>query len=310
MLEDINKEINQVKNEVAQKNVLENRLKELDEELHKSEIELKNLETQLEKELDDVEKLKKLSFASIVSSLMRNKEEKLEKEEKEYLMAKIKYDNYNSKVKSLREQISYINFRVDELADCEDKYSRLLQRKIVLINIYGDEETKNKLVNMEREIDSYLEEVKEIEESIVAGNRLLNEVNNAKKLLESSKTWGTIDLLGGDFLSSLAKHEKVNDAQKCFRRISNLLDDFNRELKDVNITSLNFSTTIKAVDIFFDNIFTDITVNRQINNSYEDVCKLQTKVSRILNSLKENKNEINKTINIKKNEYDEFTKNI
>lgn len=310
MLEDINKEINQVKNEVAQKNVLENRLKELDEELHKSEIELKNLETQLEKELDDVEKLKKLSFASIVSSLMRNKEEKLEKEEKEYLMAKIKYDNYNSKVKSLREQISYINFRVDELADCEDKYSRLLQRKIVLINIYGDEETKNKLVNMEREIDSYLEEVKEIEESIVAGNRLLNEVNNAKKLLESAKTWGTIDLLGGDFLSSLAKHEKVNDAQKCFRRISNLLNDFNRELKDVNITSLNFSTTIKSVDIFFDNIFTDITVNRQINNSYEDICNLQTKVSRILNSLKESKNEINKTINIKKNEYDEFTKNI
>ncbi|WP_330616503.1 hypothetical protein, partial [Terrisporobacter sp.] len=102
MLEDIKKEINQVKNEVAQKNVLENRLKELDEELHKSEFELKNLKTQLEKELDDVEKLKKLSFASIVSSLMRNKEEKLEKEEKEYLMAKIKYDNYNSKVKSLR----------------------------------------------------------------------------------------------------------------------------------------------------------------------------------------------------------------
>ena len=310
MLEDINKEINQVKNEVAQKNVLENRLKELDEELHKSEFELKNLKTQLEKELDDVEKLKKLSFASIVSSLMRNKEEKLEKEEKEYLMAKIKYDNYNSKVQSLKEQISYINFRLEDLSDCEDKYSRLLQRKIALINIYGDEEIKNKLVNMEREIDSYLEEVKEIEESIVAGNRLLNEVNNAKKLLESAKTWGTIDLLGGDLLSSLAKHEKVNDAQKCFRRISNLLNDFNRELKDVNITSLNFSTTIKSVDIFFDNIFTDITVNRQINNSYEDICNLQTKVSRILNSLKESKNEINKTISIKKNEYDEFTKNI
>lgn len=307
MLEDINKEINQVKNEVAQKNVLENRLKELDEELHKSEFELKNLKTQLEKELDDVEKLKKFSVASIVSSLMRNKEEKLEKE---YLMVKIKYDNYNSKVQSLKEQISYINFRLEDLSDCEDKYSRLLQRKIALINIYGDEEIKNKLVNMEREIDSYLEEVKEIEESIVAGNRLLNEVNNAKKLLESAKTWGTIDLLGGDFLSSLAKHEKVNDAQKCFRRISNLLDDFNRELKDVNITSLNFSTTIKSVDIFFDNIFTDITVNRQINNSYEDICNLQTKVSRILNSLKENKNEINKTISIKKNEYDEFTKNI
>ena len=310
MLEDINKEINQVKNEVAQKNVLENRLKELNHELNKSEFDLKNLEDTIGKRIRRCRKIKEIVFRKYYVSLMRNKEEKLEKEEKEYLMAKIKYDNYNSKVQSLKENISDITSRLEDLSDCEDKYSRLLQRKLALINIYGDEENKMKLVNMEREIDSYLEEVKEIDESIVAGNRLLNEVNNAKKLLESAKTWGTIDLLGGDFLSSLAKHEKVNDAQKCFRRISNLLDDFNRELKDVNITNLNFSTTIKAVDIFFDNIFTDITVNRQINNSYEDICNLQTKVSRILNSLKENKNEISKTINIKKNEYDEFTKNI
>lgn len=310
MLEDINKEINRVKNEVAQKNVLENRLEELNEELNKSEIDLRNLESQLEKELDDVEKLKKLSFTSIMSILMRNKEEKLEKEEKEYLMAKIKYDKCNSKVQLLKENISDINSRLDELSDCEDKYSLLLQRKLALIDIYGDEETKRKLLNMEKEIDSYLQEDKEIDESIVAGNRLLNEINSAKKLLESAKTWGTIDLLGGDFLSSLAKHEKVNDAQRCFRRISNLLDDFNRELKDVNITNLNFSTTIKAVDIFFDNMFTDISVNNQINNSYEDICKLQTKVSRILNNLKENKDKINKTILRKRNVYDEFIKNI
>lgn len=310
MLEDINKEINEIKNKVAQKNVLEDRLKELNRELYKSEFEFKNLEKQLEKELEDVEKLKKLSFASIMSILMRNKEEKLEKEEKEYLMAKIKYDNCKSKAQSLRKNMYDINSRLDDLSDCEDKYSRLLQRKIALINIYGDEETKSKLLYMEKEIDDCLQEIKEIDESILAGNRLLNEVNSVKKLLDSAKTWSTIDLFGGDLLSSMVKHDKINDAQRSFRRISNLLDDFNIELKDVNVSRLNFSTTVKNIDIFFDNIFTDISVNNQINDSYNDVCKLQEEVIIILNNLKLNKEHINKNITIKKKEYDEFTKNI
>ena len=124
--------------------------------------------------------------------------------------------------------------------------------------------------------------------------------------MQSAKNWGTIDLLGGDFISSMAKHQKVDEAQKQFTRVSNLLVSFNKELEDINMSSLNFSTSMKTFDIFFDNIFTDISVNSQISKSYDDIRKLEKNVNDILINLKNNKEKLEQIIENKKIEYDEF----
>ena len=310
MLEDINKQINDIKEEIAQKQVLENKLNDLNKELCKGKEELKELEYKLNKEFDDVEKLKKLSLSNIISTIMKNKDEKMEKEEKEYLMAKLEYDQCESKIKSLKVNINTTTSRLEDLSECENEYSNLLNRKIALFNIYGDEYNKNELINMEAEIDRYLKEIKELDELISVGNRLVSEIENTKKLLESAKAWGTLDLFGGDFISSLAKHQKVDEAQRHFSRISNLLDRFNKELRDININGLRFSTTSKTFDIFFDNIFTDIAVNNQINKSYNDICSLQRNVENVLKNIKENKRKLLNIVNIKRKEYEEFINNL
>ena len=310
MLEDINKQINDIKEEIAQKQVLENKLNDLNKELCKGKEELKELEYKLNKEFDDVEKLKKLSLSNIISTIMKNKDEKMEKEEKEYLMAKLEYDQCESKIKSLKVNINTTTSRLEDLSECENEYSNLLNRKIALFNIYGDEYNKNELINMEAEIDRYLKEIKELDELISVGNSLVSEIENTKKLLESAKAWGTLDLFGGDFISSLAKHQKVDEAQRHFSRISNLLDRFNKELRDININGLRFSTTSKTFDIFFDNIFTDIAVNNQINKSYNDICSLQRNVENVLKNIKENKRKLLNIVNIKRKEYEEFINNL
>lgn len=310
MLEDINKNINDIKEAIAQKQVLENKLNDLNKELCKGKEELKELEYKLNKEFDDVEKLKKLSLSNIISTIMKNKDEKMEKEEKEYLMAKLEYDQCESKIKSLKVNINTTTSRLEDLSECENEYSNLLNRKIALFNIYGDEYNKNELINMEAEIDRYLKEIKELDELISVGNSLVSEIENTKKLLESAKAWGTLDLFGGDFISSLAKHQKVDEAQRHFSRISNLLDRFNKELRDININGLRFSTTSKTFDIFFDNIFTDIAVNNQINKSYNDICSLQRNVENVLKNIKENKRKLLNIVNIKRKEYEEFINNL
>lgn len=306
MLSDINIKINQIKEQVAEKKVLENKLADLGENLKMYECELRDLEEILKKELNDVEKLKKLSLSSIMSTIMRNKEEKLNKEEKEYLMAKLKYDDCLSRLNSLKNSKSTIESRLSSLENCENRYVELLDTKLSLINIYGNENQKKRLLSMENEIDNYLKEMKEIEESIGAGKVLYQEVGYTKEILQSAKNWGTIDLLGGDFISSMAKHQKVDEAQKQFTRVSNLLVNFNKELEDINMSSLNFSTSMKTFDIFFDNIFTDISVNSQISKSYDDIRKLEKNVNDILINLKNNKEKLEQIIENKKIEYDEF----
>ena len=58
MIEDINKKINVVKNQMAEKKVLEEKLKDLNQNIVMNEYELRDLEENLKKELHDVENLK------------------------------------------------------------------------------------------------------------------------------------------------------------------------------------------------------------------------------------------------------------
>ncbi|MGL6105396.1 hypothetical protein, partial [Romboutsia sp.] len=132
----------------------------------------------------------------------------------------------------------------------------------------------------------------------------------AKKLLNSAENWSTLDMFGGGLISSMAKHSKIDDAQMQFSRISNLVKSFNKELEDVNLNGVGFSSTTKTFDIFFDNIFSDLSVNRHITESYEDVCKLERSVNNIINSLNINKDRLNMGVISKTNEYDEFVKSI
>ncbi|WP_042273458.1 hypothetical protein [[Clostridium] dakarense] len=310
IIEQINIQINNAKNEVAKKYVLENKLNDLKKELHKSEEELNQLESNLRKEKRDVDKLKTLSLSNLMSTVMGNKAEKMEKEEKEYIMAKIQYDSCQSRVSSIKSSINDTTKILNSLEKYEEEYANLLKKKIELINIYGDENTKNKIIDIEEKIDSYLKEIKEINESISVGDSLIEEIAQAKKLLNSAKNWSTLDILGGDLLSSMAKHSKIDEAQFHFSRISNLTNSFNKELRDVNISGVGFSGTTKTFDIFFDNIFSDLSVDKHINQSYDKVYNLERSVESILRKLKSDKEKLNIEVTVTRNEYDEFIKNI
>lgn len=310
MLEQINIKINKVKDELAKKYVLENKLDELKKELFKGEEELSILEDSLSKEKKDVDNLKKLSLSNFLSTVKGNKEEKLQKEEQEYIMSKIKYDSCKSRVNLIKADIREVNERLNDITNYKSDYDNLLKQKIELINVYGDENTKNKIIDMEEKIDAYLKEIKEINESIYVGDSLMSEISQAKKLLNSAKNWSTLDLFGGDFLTSMAKHSKIDDAQSHFSRISSLTKSFNKELKDVNIEGVGFSSTTKTFDIFFDNIFSDLSVDSHIRDSYENVCNLERSVASILSNLKSNKAKVDSNLASKRNEYDEFVKSL
>ena len=310
MIKEINEKLNKLKEDIALKNVLNRKLKTLNSQLDKDKKELQDLELKLKKEHKDVEKLEKLSFAKIIATVMKNKDEKLEKEQQEYIMAKIKYDEFKSKVELLKENIESVKYRLETLKYCENEYKVLLNKKLELIKLYGDEDKKIKLSKIEAEIDENLLETKEIEEAESAGRDLLRAAKSAKDSLESAKNWGIFDIAGGDMLSSIAKHNKLNDAESHFRRVSSLINRFNKELGDVNFDELTFSSTTIAFDIFFDNIFTDFSVQNKINRSLDNIRSLIDKVENILNTLNSKKVSINSNISNLRKDYDNTIESI
>ena len=313
MNENIDNKIQEAKTSIELKKNLMIKIENLNSELKQQLNEFEELKKVLVKEEKDVRKLEGISFASLLSKLLKNREEKLEKEQKEYIEVKIKYDEFKFKISEIQNKIKREQKRLNELENIETDYNELLDEKIKNIKLSNEESNKVKLLEYENMEDSYIKERTEINEALTVGQELLDEIELALNSFESAKNWGTLDILGGDFLSSIAKHNKIEDATKILHKVSYLIESFNKELKDVYVNTevldVNISSFTKTFDIFFDNIFSDISVQNEINGGIERVVNLKAKINNVMNNLEERKRVNERNLKNLKKEYYTFIEN-
>lgn len=263
MLKDLNEKIKECRENMALKETLEKRNLSLESELNSKEKELIELEKSLNKELKDVQKLKSLSFSNLISNILRNKDEKLEKEEREYLEAKLKYDNFKFKVEKLRYDVEENNNRLGQLINIEGKYKDLIREKRELVKKFNLN-IRDEIIEIEKEIKDLLSNKTEISEALREANNCLMISEETLKSLRSAKNWGIYDIVGGGMISSAIKHNRIDDAKTYMERLSYSVDRLNKELGDVDTSifneGLNISGFSYTFDIFFDNIFSDFSV--------------------------------------------------
>lgn len=306
MLNEINIKLKKLKNDVSLKSTLNCDIEMLDNNLNKEEKELRYLERQLNKEKKQMDDLNKLYISNIFTSIFKNKKSKKENQEKEYLDAKVKYEKQLLIVNSLREKIKIKRNELDKIENCEEEYDKLMDEKINVLKLQGDYFTKEKIRLLDEKLNEYLKINEDIRKTHKIGKNLLEEVKLAKHDLEWSKKWGKVDMVAKDSMSSIAKQNKIRKVKLKFENIEKLINQFNKELEDIKINNLEFSNITFAMDIFFDNIFTDISVQRQINDSIEDIERLEDKVQNILYKLQIKNEEVIKKINNVKNDYISF----
>ena len=95
---------------------------------------------------------------------------------------------------------------------------------------------------------------KEIGEAIRAGERALGSLRDAERQLNSAGNWGLLDIFGGDTVSGLMKHLKINNASKCVESARRDLEVFRDELGDIQeIENLNVDVGgfLTFADFFF-----------------------------------------------------------
>lgn len=306
MLNEINIKLKKLKNDVSLKSTLNCDIEMLDNNLNKEEKELRYLERQLNKEKKQMDDLNKLSISNIFTSIFKNKKSKKENQEKEYLDAKVKYEKQLLIVNSLREKIKIKRNELDKIENCEEEYDKLMDEKINVLKLQGDYFTKEKIRLLDEKLNEYLKINEDIRKTHKIGKNLLEEVKLAKHDLECSKKWGKVDMVAKYSMSSIAKQNKIRKVKLKFENIEKLINQFNKELEGIKINNLEFSNITFAMDIFFDNIFTDISVQRQINDSIEDIERLEDKVQNILYKLQIKNEEVIKKINNVKNDYISF----
>ena len=118
--------------------------------------------------------------------------------------------------------------------------------------------------------DQYLE----INEAYAAGERALESLYAAQDYLRSAGNWGIFDMLGGGFISTMAKRSKMRDANACMEQAQYDLQRFQQELRDVTAIPglyLEMDDFLGFADYFFDGLLADLLVQSRIREAQEKV---------------------------------------
>ena len=128
----------------------------------------------------------------------------------------------------------------------------------------------------------------EIYEAIDAGERALRSLKEAQQYLNSAGTWGLFDMFGGNLITGLMKHSKINNASRATEDARYDLRKFQKELKDVDtlVPDVNIGDFLTFADFFWDGFVADIMVQSKISKGKKQVAEAISRVSDILSQLK------------------------
>ena len=303
MYNEINKKLEKLKEFIKLKISLKEEVNILEVQLEKDEKKLYDLEKDLKKEKKDVDNLNKFSVSNIIATVLNNKENKLEKEEQEYLIVKSKYDELLANINILKKDLVSKRNKLKTLDNCEEEYNKVINEKIKLIKDYGSYDAKEKILNLDKRINNIINESRKIKEVYEVGKKLIREVSYAKDELKNAKNWGILDIVGGDMMSSIVKHNKIKKANDKFYKIIELISSFNKELGDIKLNNISFSTITVTLDLFLDNIFTDISVQNKINDALNSIEEVKIKVERVMNELQRRYDSLEIELKEKKKEF-------
>ena len=129
----------------------------------------------------------------------------------------------------------------------------------------------------------------DITEAIFAAEDALQHLYQAKKYLKKASNWGIFDIFAGGFITSMIKHNHIDNAQDEIQYAKVALENLSRELQDVDDyikVDIEIDTFVKLTDYFLDNFISDLFVQSKITSASKQVDDAIYETENVLNVLK------------------------
>ena len=130
---------------------------------------------------------------------------------------------------------------------------------------------------------------KEIKEAIEVINEAILHLDKALSKISNASNWGLYDTLcGGGCISSMIKQDNMTDANREMALANRCVKKLKEEIKDVdNIETIEISELLSFMDVFFDNIFSDMMVQSKIAQAERNCRKARRQLDSLRKELKE-----------------------
>lgn len=273
--------------QMAHKKRLEAMLKELQNQKALLDKKAAHLQKRKLEEQKDVDRLEGRSLAAFFYYIAGKMDEKLDTERKEAYAARVRYDAAVRELESIAHDIHETEADLAALGDCDSRFAMLLEQKRDVIKAAGSP-FSDTLLEQEKMIAGLHQQERELQEAIAAGRAAVNITDDILNGLNSAEDWSTLDLVGGGLLMDIAKHEILDEAQTSVEKLQVQLQQFNKELADVDIRAdlqVNIDDMLKFADYFFDNLLTDLSVLDRIRQSQSQVDSTRSQILSVLRQL-------------------------
>lgn len=265
----LDEQIIELKEMIAEKEMYERKLKKAEteyEEAKQKEFELKEI---LEKEEKDVQKLESFTLFNIWCSMFGNKTEKLEQEKYELSQAEYKYKIIKTTIMDLEEEIKNLKCKLGTIKNNEIYLHKLYEQKEQEILALAGKDSAE-IIKLNDAINCKKVEAQELEEAIEAGKNLTTGLRNSLVNLEKASRLGTWDVIGGGVIVDVMKHSYIDQAKRNLEDLKYLVDRFARELNDVKFVmdlNIDIGGFLSFSDWFFDGFFVDLFMKSQIDET-------------------------------------------
>lgn len=291
MQNNYNERISYAKKCKQKKNKLEVLLRQTEQDMIREKLLLNKLSEELQKENEDVLKLKSSNITSLFYTILGTKEERLNKENQELLKARLKYDQCKNNVEFLAEESKKIVDELNRTETCESEYEELLNKKLELIQ-REDRLISEELKQLINRKESMKTNILEIDEAIRAGEEALEAVENTIRELENAEGWGITEIFGSGFMSDEVRYGHVDEAGHYAEETSRTLGKFKREISDIKMittTEIAVGTFDTFSDCFYDGLIFDWVVQSEIGKSLDAVKNTKNQIDKAMSKLYEEK---------------------
>ena len=168
-----------------------------------------------------------------------------------------------------------------------------------------------RLLECERRMAELSAQMREAAEAMDAGSACLSQIEAIQSELGSAEGWGTWDLLGGGFISDVAKHSHLDQAQNLVNGLQACLRRFRTELADVTVYAdlqIQIDGFLRFADYIFDGVFADWAVLDRIHDSQARVENTRAQIEAIMHRLNDMYHAADREGQALRREYDEIVR--
>ena len=122
--------------------------------------------------------------------------------------------------------------------------------------------------------------------AIMAGEKALYSLKEARDILSSASNWGLLDIFGGNGFTGFMKHMKIEKARQVLDRARQDLWEFQNELQYLPAINIDVGGFLTFADFFFDGFLSDIFVQSKISDAKRQLDEAINKTEQVLHQLR------------------------